>query len=90
MLQERLRTSLDDRIVGSQFGQRRGKSAPKPIFIARRAQEIAERHSKPFYMLALDYSKALDSIPQKTNRKPRQMWNLKDRERGNRALVIVL
>ena len=63
MLQERLRQELDDRIVPFQFGYRRGKSMAEPIFIARRAQEIAERHGTQLYMLALDYSKAFDSIP---------------------------
>ena len=46
-----------------QFGYRRGKSTSEPIFIARRAQEIAERHGHQLYLLALDYSKAFDSIP---------------------------
>ena len=63
MIQARLRDELDDRIVPFQFGYRRGKSTSEPIFIARRAQEIAERHGTQLYMLALDYSKAFDSIP---------------------------
>ena len=63
MLQRRLRDELDDRLVPFQFGYRQGKSTSEPIFIARRAQEIAERHGTQLYMLALDYSKAFDSIP---------------------------
>ena len=63
MLQTRLRNELDDRLVPFQFGYRQGKSTSEPIFIARRAQEIAERHGTQLYMLALDYSKAFDSIP---------------------------
>ena len=35
----------------------------EPIFIARRIQEIAERHGLQLFLLALDYSKAFDSIP---------------------------
>ena len=63
MLQERLRNILDHRIVEFQFGYRQGKSTAEPIFIARRTQEFAERHGNTLYMLALDYSKAFDSIP---------------------------
>ena len=63
LIQERLRTSLDERIVEFQFGYRRGKSTAEPIFIARRVQELAEKYGCPLYMLALDYSKAFDSIP---------------------------
>ena len=63
MVQERLRNTMDHRIVDFQFGYRRGKSTAEPIFIARRTQEFAERHGNTLYMLALDYSKAFDSIP---------------------------
>ena len=63
MLQNRLREALDDRIIPFQFGYRKGRSTAEPIFIARRTQEIAERHGLPLYLLALDYSKAFDSIP---------------------------
>ena len=63
LLQTRLRDELDHRLVPFQFGYRQGKSTSEPIFIARRAQEIAERHGTQLYMLALDYSKAFDSIP---------------------------
>ena len=63
MLQNRLRTHLDHRIVDFQFGYRQGRSTAEPIFIARRTQEIAERFGRPLYMLALDYSKAFDSTP---------------------------
>ena len=63
MLQTRLKDCLDDRIVDFQFGYRRGKSTAEPIFIARRIQDIAERHGYPVYFMALDYSKAFDSIP---------------------------
>ena len=63
MIQERLRNSLDDRLVEFQFGYRRGKSTAEPIFIARRTQDLAEKFGLPLYMLALDYSKAFDSIP---------------------------
>ena len=63
MLQDRLRQELDCRIVPFQYGYRRGKSTAEPMFIARRAQEIAERHGTQLYLLALDYSKAFDSIP---------------------------
>ena len=47
MIQERLRQSLDDRIVPFQYGYRRGKSTAEPIFIARRTQDLAERNGKP-------------------------------------------
>ena len=63
MLQERLRTALDARLVPFQYGYRRGKSTAEPIFIARRTKDLAERTGNPLYMLALDYSKAFDSIP---------------------------
>ena len=63
LIQERLRETLDHRIVDFQFGYRKGKSTAEPIFIARRTQELAERSGKTLYMLALDYSKAFDSIP---------------------------
>ena len=63
MLQERLRQTLDTKIVDFQFGYRQGRSTAEPIFIARRVQEIAEKYGIPLYMLALDYSKAFDSIP---------------------------
>ena len=63
MIQERLRNSLDDRIVPFQYGYRRGRSTAEPIFIARRTQDLAERSGTPLYILALDYSKAFDSIP---------------------------
>ena len=63
MIQNRLRDTLDDRIVDFQFGYRRGRSTAEPIFIARRVQELAERHGTQLYLLALDYSKAFDSIP---------------------------
>ena len=39
------------------------RSTAKPIFIARRIQEMAERHGLQLFLLALDYSKAFDSIP---------------------------
>ena len=63
LIQRRLRDTLDDRIVDFQYGYRRGRSTAEPIFIARRIQELAERHGTQLYMLALDYSKAFDSIP---------------------------
>ena len=63
MIQERLKNSLDHRLVDFQYGYRQGKSIAEPIFIARRIQDIAERQGKPLYILALDYSKAFDSIP---------------------------
>ena len=63
MVQERLRASIDDKIVPFQYGYRRGKSTAEPIFIARRTQDLAERAGTPLYLLALDYSKAFDSIP---------------------------
>ena len=62
-IQERLRTALDSRIVDFQYGYRQGRSTAEPIFIARRIQEIAERHGLQLFLLALDYSKAFDSIP---------------------------
>ena len=55
--------NCSDRIVEYQFGYRRGKSTAEPIFIARRIQELAERSGQQLYLLALDYSKAFDSIP---------------------------
>ena len=64
ILQNRLREALDDRIVDYQYGYRRGRSTAEPIFIARRIQELAERSGQQLYILALDYSKAFDSIPQ--------------------------
>ena len=63
LIQNRLRDTLDDRIVDFQYGYRQGRSTAEPIFIARRVQEMAERHGEQLYMLALDYSKAFDSIP---------------------------
>ena len=63
MVQERLRASIDDKIVPFQYGYRRGKSTAEPIFIARRTQDLAERAGTPLYLLALDCSKAFDSIP---------------------------
>ena len=63
MIQTRLRDTIDDRIVDFQYGFRQGRSTAEPIFIARRVQELAERHGLHLYMLALDYSKAFDSIP---------------------------
>ena len=63
LIQRRLRDTLDDRIVDFQYGYRRGRSTAEPIFIARRIQELAERHGTQLYMLALDYSKAFDSTP---------------------------
>ena len=66
MLQGRLRSTLDHKLVEFQFGYRQGKSTAEPILIARRTQELAERHGKPLHTLALDYSKAFDSIPHKS------------------------
>ena len=63
LLQNRLKEALDDRIVDFQYGYRQARSTAEPIFIARRVQEIAERHGLQLYLLALDYSKAFDSIP---------------------------
>ena len=63
LIQRRLGDTLDDRIVDFQYGYRRGRSTAETIFIARRIQELAERHGTQLYMLALDYSKAFDSIP---------------------------
>ena len=63
LTQERLGTALDSRIVDFQYGYKQGRSTAEPIFIARRIQEIAERHGLQLFLLALDYSKALDSIP---------------------------
>ena len=63
LLQSRLREALDDQIVDFQYGYRQGTSTAEPIFIAKRAQELAERHGEHLYILALDYSKAFDSIP---------------------------
>ena len=63
MIQERLRTSLHARIVDYQYGYSQHRSTAEPIFIARRVQDLAERQGKPLYILALDYSKAFDSIP---------------------------
>ena len=63
LLQTRLRETLDDRIVDFQYGYRKGRSTAEPIFIARRVQELAERHGIPLYLLALDYTKAFDWIP---------------------------
>ena len=63
LIQERLKRALDSCIVDFQYGYRQGRSTAEPIFIARRIQEMAERHGLQLYMLALDYSKAFDSIP---------------------------
>ena len=63
LLQNRLREALDNRIVDFQYGYRQGRSTAEPIFIARRTQELAERHGRHLYILALDYAKAFDSIP---------------------------
>ena len=63
LLQNRLRETLDDRIVDFQYGYKKGRSTAEPIFIARRVQELAERNGLPLYLLALDYSKAFDCIP---------------------------
>ena len=63
LIQHRLRETLDGRIVDFQYGFRQGRSTAEPIFIARRIQELAERHGLHLYFLALDYSKAFDSIP---------------------------
>ena len=63
MIQTRLRDTLDDRIVEFQYGFRQGRSTAEPIFIARRVQELAERHGLHLYLLALDYSKALTVSP---------------------------
>ena len=58
-----VQTALDSRIVDVQYGYRQGRSTAEPIFIARRIQEITERHGLELLFLALDYSKAFDSIP---------------------------
>ena len=63
LLQGRLRETLDERIVDFQYGYMKGRSTAEPIFIARRVQELAERHGLPLHILALEYSKAFHSIP---------------------------
>ena len=63
LIQNRLRDTLDDRIVDFHYGYRRGRSTAEPIFIARRVQEITEKHGLPLYLFALDYSRTFDSIP---------------------------
>ena len=49
----------------------RGRSTAESIFLTCRIQELDQRHGTQLYMLALDYSKAFDSIPpQKVFRMP--------------------
>eukprot|EP00971_Amphidinium_carterae_P274262 5442890-Amphidinium_carterae.1 len=60
----RLTHALDDYLSNLQFGFRRGKSTANAIFILRRVQDIYERMGQSVYFLALDYTKAFDSLPQ--------------------------
>ena len=68
MIQKRLLDILDPLLVQQQFGFRPGKSTADAVFIARRAQEHAERSGTRFLMLALDYKRAFDSIPKTSPR----------------------
>ena len=62
MTQKRLKDLLDDKIVPYQFGYRKSRSASQAVFIARRAQEAAEREGSTLFQVALDYKKAFDCI----------------------------
>ena len=63
LLLNRIQPIIDPHLVPYQFGYRPNKSSAQPIFIARRAQELAERSGNKFFMAALDYKRAFDSIP---------------------------
>eukprot|EP00971_Amphidinium_carterae_P217594 4319431-Amphidinium_carterae.1 len=61
MIHQRLQV-LDPHLAPYQFGYRRGKSTSNAVFVVRRLQELAEREGQSLFMLALDFSKAFDSI----------------------------
>ena len=58
----RLEQGLEERITGTQFGFREGKSTTQAMYIARRIQEYAERAGLPRTMIFLDWEKAFDKI----------------------------
>ena len=66
VIQQRLLALIGDQLVRQQFGFRPGKNTADAIFIARRAQENAERSGTCLLMLALDYQNAFDSIPKQS------------------------
>ena len=53
---------MEERIAGTQFGFRKGKSTTQAMYIARRIQEYAERAGLPGTMIFLDWEKAFDKI----------------------------
>ena len=58
----RLEEGLEERIAGTQFGFRKGKSATQAMRIARRIHEYAERAGLPGTMVFLDWEITFDKV----------------------------
>ena len=63
---------IEDDLMSTQYGFRKGKSTTQAIYLARRLQEFAERAGLPGTMIFLDWEKAFDKI--------RHEWLLKTLE----------
>ena len=68
----RIEEGIEDDLMSTQYGFRKGKSTTQAIYLARRLQEFAERAGLPGTMIFLDWEKAFDKI--------RHEWLLKTLE----------
>ena len=62
VIQRRLASALDNKLMKTQYGFRKIKSTIAAVFIARRIQELAERKGSSNMMLLLDWEKAFDKV----------------------------